>query len=77
MSLYKMKPEYSKQLWYDSDGVYRLVKIHQDRYISGFGTDCTWKNVITGKLVNNWDKVMIPLTKLELRQFNLNQVIQL
>jgi hypothetical protein len=75
MSLYKMKPEYSKQLWYDSKVVYRLVKIHQNRYISGFGTDCTWENIITGKLTNNWDNVMRPLTKLEVREFNLNQII--
>lgn len=75
MSLYKMKFEYSRQPWYDTDDVYILIEKHQDRYLAGFGTDCTWENVVTGKLINNWYHVMIPLTQLEVREFNLNQII--
>lgn len=70
-----MKFEYSRQPWYDKDGVYRLVEKHQDRYLMIFGTDCTWENVVTGQLINNWDRVMTPLTQLEVREFNLNRII--
>jgi hypothetical protein len=75
MSLYKMKFEYSRQPWYDPDGVYILIEKHQDRYLAIFGTDCTWENVVTGKQINNWYHVMTPLTQLEVREFNLNRII--
>ena len=79
MSLYKMKFEFSRQSWYDSEGVYKLVEKHTDRYLNLFRlktNDCTWKNVLTGELINNWDHVMRPLTQLEIREFNLNLVTQ-
>lgn len=76
MSLYKMKFDFSRQSWYDSEGVYKLVEKHSDRYLNNIGTDCTWKNVLTGELINNWDHVMRPLTQLEIREFNLNLVTQ-
>ena len=90
MSLYKMKFEFSRQSWYDSEGVYKLVEKHSDgnrheylfwqnMYLNLFRlktNDCTWKNVLTGELINNWDHVMRPLTQLEIREFNLNLVTQ-
>lgn len=76
MSLYKIKFDFSRQSWYDSEGVYKLVEKHSDRYFYNIGTDCTWKNVLTGELINNWDHVMRPLTQLEIREFNLNLVTQ-
>ena len=72
-----MKFEYSRQPWYDPDGVYILIEKHQDRYLAVFATDCTctWENVVTKKKSNNWSHVMRPLTQLEVREFNLNQII--
>ena len=73
--LYKMKYEFSNQSWFDDIGIYKLVTIHKDRFMPNFGTDCSWENVITGELSNNWNRVMRPLTNLEIRDFNLSLIL--
>lgn len=71
---YKMKSIFSNQYSYNPDGVYILIERHQDRFMYNFGTDCTWKNINTGELLNNWDSIMRPLNQMEKRQFSLNQI---
>lgn len=75
MKYYKMKEAYSRQRWYDSDGIFSLVERHEDRYMSYYGTDCTWRNEITGKLCSNWDRTMEEISEQEKREFLISRIV--
>jgi len=53
-----------------------LVEKHEDRCILHFGTDCTWRNEITGNLYNNWDTVMREISKEEKREFLISRLLR-
>ncbi len=76
-NLYKMKEEYIYQNWY-SDGVFELDYIHKDRYMSSFGTDCSWTNFKTKETINIWDRCMRKITDEEgkqlIREYNLEKL---
>lgn len=55
MKLWKMKKKFSTQRWYDPGGVYILQEKKPERYLYMFGTDCEWKNIITGEVISGWD----------------------
>lgn len=75
MKYFKMKESYSLQRWYEPDGIFSLVERHEDRYMSYFGTDCTWRNMITGKICSNWDRVMEELSEQENREFQISRIV--
>jgi len=72
--LYRMHEKWIHQSWYDSNSVFQLVKITENR-MQHFGVDCMWKNVETGLILNQWDRTMRELTKEECREFNLSIVL--
>ena len=76
MKYYKMKESYSLQRWYDHAGIFSLVEKHEDRCILHFGTDCTWRNEITGNIYNNWDMVMREISKEEKREFLISGLLR-
>jgi hypothetical protein len=75
MFLYKMNPYFYYQSWFDSDGVYVLIEKHKERFMYNFGTDCTWKNIHTGELINTWDNSMIKLDQLEQREEAIDLIL--
>ena len=76
MKYYKIKEAYSKQSWYEPDCIFSLVERHEDRYMSYFGTDCTWRNEITGKLYNNWDRTMEEISEQKKREFLISRIVE-
>lgn len=72
--LYRMHERWIHQPWYDPNSVFKLIKINEFR-IHNFGVDCIWENVITGFRLNHWDNTMRELTKEELREFNLSNLL--
>jgi len=78
IKLYRMKEEYSRQNWYNSDDVFELDYIHNDRYMTNFGTDCTWINFRTKEKINIWDRCMRIITEEEskslIREYNLEKL---
>lgn len=75
MKYFKMKEAYSKQRWYEPDGIFSLAERHEDRYMPYFGTDCTWRNEITGELCNNWDRTMEEISEQEKREFLISSIL--
>jgi hypothetical protein len=77
MKLYKMRSYYSNQPWYEKDSIFELIH-KTERWISYFGIDCEWRNIHTGELINNWDRIMeeisIEETKQILRNINLHKL---
>ncbi len=71
---YKIKDIYIKQRWYTND-IFILVKSFDDRYIAAFGTDCTWKSIITGKTKNLFDTYMKRLSIEECREINTSIIL--
>jgi hypothetical protein len=77
IKLYRMKGEYSRQNWYTND-VFELDYIYNDRYMTNFGTDCTWINFRTKEKINIWDRCMRIITEEEskslVREYNLEKL---
>ena len=78
IKLYRIKEEYSRQNWYNSNDVFELESIHVDRQIYNFGTDCTWINFRTKEKINIWDRCMRIITEEEskslVREYNLEKL---
>lgn len=73
--LYKMDKMWVHQPWYDANSVFKLIKITDIR-LANFGVDCIWENIETRVHVNHWDRTMCELNKEEMREFNLNILLQ-
>lgn len=75
--LYKMKEEYINQRWY-SDDIFEFNYLYKDRYVTNFGTDCSWINFRTKETINIWDRCMRKITNEEgkqlIREYNLSQL---
>ena len=60
------------------DGVFELDYIHKGRYMSSFGTDCSWINFKTKETINIWDRCMRIITEEEskslVREYNLEKL---
>ena len=57
MILARYKDYYSLQPWYNKE-IYIFVKMHKNRHMTNFGTDCTFRNLRTGEEINSWDSNM-------------------
>jgi len=75
MILYRMKMYYSTQPWFDKE-IYTLVDI--DDYITPFGKDATWKNLLTREERSLFFDIMEPISDLEsiaiIREIRLEQI---
>lgn len=74
MEFWKMKDYYKLQPWFEANSVFLLNKINEEMFFPSFGTDCEWKNISTGEIINNWDNVFRKLTPNECREFQLSQL---
>ena len=76
MILCKIKDYYSSQPWYNKD-IYKFIK-SSNRHIRGFGTDCKFENLRTGKIINRWDSDFEQLEESESiriwREYSINQI---
>ena len=76
--LYKMKEEYMNQRWYNGDDVFEFDFIYYERFLSEFGTDCSWINFRTKEKINIWDRCMRKITDEEgkqlVREYNLEKL---
>jgi len=78
MILTRYKEYYSLQPWYNKE-IYVFVKIRRNRYITNFGTDCTFRNLRTGEEISCWDGNMERIEEEEakeiLRNHNIDKLI--
>jgi hypothetical protein len=61
-----------------SDDIFEFNYLYKDRYVTNFGTDCSWINFRTKETINIWDRCMRKITNEEgkqlIREYNLSQL---
>ena len=72
-NLYRMDSAYSKQHWYDADGIYTFIK-DNNHPMQPFGRDCDWYNIKTKEVISIWDRTMIKISKEDARNIKISLI---